>query len=486
MQVHDDRGQGKVAEHVDDGPPAQEARDFGTASGEGCGIGGEDADVEIVEGKEHHARDDLKCDHRHRHQRDDWLPLSEHAHFLQRLRAIPGARAVRLTTRPGTPQARAVDTSGHGGDQARWWQRPEVLDAVVPVVIARVGLLVVGALAGGLLGSPPDAAPADLPEWLRVWDRWDGPHYLRIAAHGYDPTGDPALAAFLPLYPALIRLGSFVVPPLVAAMLISFVATVAASLALYALVLRDGGDRAMARRAVIALNVFPSAFALVAPYAEALFLALSIGALLAARIDRWAQAGFLGLLSGLARLQGWLLGPVLLVDRFDHHRLGRSMLWALAVALAPLLFLGLNALAYGDPLFFLGQQAGHFGHSLAAPWQVIGDLLGGVARHDDPLWPSLYLAPVVAYVVLGAVAVWSIRSRSSRPAYATYVLLALVVLASVTWPISAPRYVGAIFPVFVALADVGRHRRLWLAWVTISTVMLVGITAIFVAGGWVF
>jgi len=282
----------------------------------------------------------------------------------------------------------------------------------------------------------------------------------------------------------------------VAAMLISFLATVAASLALYALVLRDGGDRAMARRAVIALNVFPSSFALVAPYAEALFLALSIGAILAARVDRWAQAGVLGFLAGMARVQGWLLGPVLLVEhidghrfaghRFARHRLGRRMLWALTVGLAPVLFLGINALAYGDPLFFLGQQAGHFGHSLVAPWQVIGDLLIGIGRHDDPLWPSLYLAPLVAFAVLGAVAVWSLRSACSRPAYATYVLLALVVLASVTWPISAPRYVGAIFPVFIALAAVGRHRRLWLAWVTLSSVLLVGISVIFVAGGWVF
>lgn len=379
-----------------------------------------------------------------------------------------------------------MESSSDRGDKARWLRRPELLDVIAPVIAVRVGLLVVGALAGGLLGSRPSAAPADLPEWLRVWDRWDGPHYLQIAARGYDPTGDPALAAFLPLYPVLIRLGSLVVPPLIAAMLISFLATLAASLALYALVLRDGGDRAMARRAVIALNVFPSSFALVAPYAEALFLALSIGALLAARMDRWAQAGLLGLLAGLARLQGWLLGPVLLVDHFARHRLGRRMLWALIVGLAPLLFLGINAVAYGDPFFFLAQEAWHFGHTLEAPWAVIVDLLSGVARHDDPLWPGLYLAPIVSYAVLAAVAVWSLRSRSSRLAYATYVLLALVALASVTWPISAPRYVGAIFPVFIAIADMGRHRRLWLAWVTLSTVLLVGITAVFVAGGWVF
>jgi hypothetical protein len=325
-----------------------------------------------------------------------------------------------------------------------------------------------------------------MPQWLRVWDRWDGPHYLQIAARGYDPSGDPAMAAYLPLYPALIRIGSILLPPLGAAMLISFVATVVAAFALYALVVRDGGDRAMARRAVIALSLFPTSFALVAPYAEAPFLALSIGAVLAARLDRWARAGFIGLLAGLARLQGWLLGPVLLVDYYERHRLGRPMLWALLVGLSPVVFLGINAVAYGDPLFFLGQQAWHFGHRLEAPWIVIGDLLSGVARHDDPLWPGLYLAPIVAYVVVAAVAVWSLRSRSSRPAYATYVLLALVVLASVTWPISVPRYVGAIFPVFIAVADVGRRGSLWLAMTAVSAALLLLFTVFFVTGGWAF
>ena len=224
-------------------------------------------------------------------------------------------------------------SSGEERGLAPWSRRPELVDVVLPVVVVRVVLLVIGALAGGLLGAPPADAPTDLPEWLRVWDRWDGPHYLAIAAHGYDPNGDPALAAYLPLYPTLIRIGALVVPPLLAAMFISFVATVAAAWGLYALVLRDGGDRAMGRRAVLALTLFPTSFALAAPYAEALFLALSIGAVLAARVDRWAQAGVLGLLAALARLQGWLLGPVLLVEHLDRRRFGRAMLWAFAVAL---------------------------------------------------------------------------------------------------------------------------------------------------------
>src|SRR6266542_2319243 len=66
-----------------------------------------------------------------------------------------------LTARHGTPQARAVESGSGRRNSAPWWRRPEVLDVVVPVVLVRVALLVVGALAGGLLGSPPEAAPPD-------------------------------------------------------------------------------------------------------------------------------------------------------------------------------------------------------------------------------------------------------------------------------------------------------------------------------------
>jgi len=276
------------------------------------------------------------------------------------------------------------------------------------------------------------------------------------------------------------------VPPLVSAMLISFLATIGASLALYALVRRDGGDRAMARRAVLALNLFPTSFALVAPYSEALFLALSIGAVLASRVDRWPNAGVLGALAALARVQGWLLGALLLVEHLHRHRLGRRTAWALAVGLGPLVFLAINQAAYGDPLFFVGQQAGHFYHSLTAPWLVIGDLVAGVVRRNDSQWPMIYLAPLVAYVLLAAVGLWTLRSARSRPAYAAYVLLALAVLASVTWPISAPRYVGAIFPVFLTLADVGRDRRIWLVTMAVSGGFLLVFTVMFTAGGWAF
>lgn len=355
---------------------------------------------------------------------------------------------------------------------------------LAPVVVVRVAILAIGAIAGHIRGD----APTGLPDWLRVWYWWDTPHYLHIAQQGYVATANTAIsawAAFFPLYPALIRVGSLLVPPLPAAMLISFVATLAAAFGLYRLVLRDGDDRPMARRAVLALNLFPTSFALVAPYSESLFLALSIWALLAARLDRWATAGILGLLAGLARVQGWLLGPVLLVEHYLRRGLRPRMLWAFAVGLAPLILMGIDQVAYGDPLFFLKVQADHFYHHFEPPWSVIGALVRGVANQSGgPNWPMIYLAPLASIILLALVAGW--LSRRRQVTYAAYAWLALILVASTSWPISAPRYVGAVFPLFIALADVGRWRWLWLPGAVISTALLVGFTVLFVRGGWAF
>ncbi|HVW18581.1 MAG TPA: mannosyltransferase family protein, partial [Solirubrobacteraceae bacterium] len=127
--------------------------------------------------------------------------------------------------------------------------------------------------------------------------RWDATWYLTIAHDGY--RGDPARAAFFPLYPLLAR-GA------VGGVLVSFVASWLGLAALHRLTAIELGD-APARAAVWLLACFPAAFFLTAVYSEGLFLALSVGAVLAARTDRWAIAGVLGALAAATRSAGVVL-----------------------------------------------------------------------------------------------------------------------------------------------------------------------------------
>ena len=97
-------------------------------------------------------------------------------------------------------------------------------DVVVPVVITRLALLLVGWLGFRFLPLPvafpsaweigPDGnkhamvdhiSPTSHP-WVNMLSRWDAGWYVEIARDGYryEP-GSPSNAAFFPLYPVLIR-----------------------------------------------------------------------------------------------------------------------------------------------------------------------------------------------------------------------------------------------------------------------------------------
>jgi len=382
--------------------------------------------------------------------------------------------AAGIVPRPGPAGARL----------AAWLRGREFLDAVVLTSLIRVGLLAAAPLAVAILGDER-ARARDL---LQVWNSWDTPHYLAIAAGGYDPAGDPALVAFFPLLPILIKAGSAVAPPLIVGLLVSYLATVAAAIGLHRLARLDGGSPAIARNAVLALNLAPTSFALVAAYTEPLLLALVIWAFIRARRDDWLGAGVLGLLASLARFQGVLLLPALAVAAVARHgRLRWRMLPVLLVAAGPLIYLGLNWLAYGDPLFFVGVQETIFFHRAAPPWEVLGDLWRGVAdARWDQHWAMVFVAPLVAFVILAAAFVWSLLSRRSQPSYAVYTGLTLLSLAMLTWPISMPRYLLGVFPLFLAVAGPARRPWIGIPLLVASVTLLLVFLAQFALGAWAF
>lgn len=378
------------------------------------------------------------------------------------------------TTHPG----------GSGARLAGWLQSREFFDAVVLTTLIRVCLLAAAPIAVTLVGDER-ARARDL---LQIWNAWDTPHYLAIASGGYDPAGDPALVAFFPLLPILIRLGSALVPPLAAGLLISYLATVAAAIGLHRLARLDGGSDGIARNAVLALNLAPTSFALVAPYTEPLFLALVIWAFVRARRDDWLGSGVLGLLAALTRLQGVLLLPALAVEAWARHRrLRLRMAPLLLVALGPLIYVGLNWLAYGDPFFFVGVQQTIFFHRAAPPWEVLTDLWRGVTGvRWGQEWALVYVAPLVAFIVLAAVFAWTLVSRRSRASYAFYTGLTLLSLAMLTWPISTPRYLLGVFPLFLAIAGPAQRPWIGIPLLVGSVALLLVFLAQFSVGGWAF
>ena len=122
--------------------------------------------------------------------------------------------------------------------------------------------------------------------------RWDSVYYVEIARHGYTQLKQ---AGFFPLYPLLTgALDGIVGSTVVAGTLISLVAFAVGLVLFDRLAVLETGSSLVARRAVWLLALFPASLFFSAVYTEGLFLALSVGAFLAARNGRWAWAGILG------------------------------------------------------------------------------------------------------------------------------------------------------------------------------------------------
>ena len=367
------------------------------------------------------------------------------------------------------------------------WMRamrdPMWVDAILPTILLRGVILVFAVLA--VVVFRPEALPGG--SLLGIWERWDAPHLFEVARYGYGPPADPARIVIFPLMPALIALGSVVASPLVAGMAISFGATLAAAAGLYRLIRLDHG-RATARLGVLAMSVFPTAFALVAPYSEAVFLAFAIWAFLFARTGRWRAAGFCALFAGLARIHGVFILPALAVEYWlARRRMGRDAGWLLLGAGGPLIYLAINLATFGDPLRFLDIQASVFAVSTIAPWTALSSAVAGAsAVQPTEYWATVYLAPLAAYIVLGLTTVWTIIAKGGRPSYAVYAGLAFLSFATLSWPISLPRYLMGVFPIFIAAGSLGR--RPWLGPpLLVASTLLFGIClTLFVIGHWAF
>jgi len=154
------------------------------------------------------------------------------------------------------------------------------------------------------LSIEPVAGP--ITGWtLGVWQRLDSMYYLQIAARGYAPGSE---IVFPPLYPLLIRLVGTVLGGqyLVAALLISSVACVGSLMLLYDITAEEL-DAGSARRAIVYQIFFPTAYILIAAYAESLTLCLMLLAFRWARRERWWHAGVAMFFAALTRLQGAML-----------------------------------------------------------------------------------------------------------------------------------------------------------------------------------
>lgn len=338
--------------------------------------------------------------------------------------------------------------------------------ALAAFLAARVMASAVAAMAWTTVPANP-VVPADSymkQPWstpgellFGVWERADALWYLHLAQDGYQATGGST--AFMPLYPLLVRILSYTgLPPLICALLISNAALLCALAALYRLAELDFGAPA-ARRAVWYQALFPASFFLLAPYTESLYLALAVGALLAARQGRWRDAALLAALLAATRTVGILMLLALATEFLIRRPPWRQALWLLLVPLGLLAVMAVQHAATGDPLAFMHSQGG-WRREPEWPWRTLYEGLRQAVAYAASPDGGIYLFEAAAATYAVALAVGALVELP--PSYSVFLWTTLLVPLCSPYAgnmlMSMPRFVAVLFPLHLALALQVRNR----------------------------
>ena len=338
---------------------------------------------------------------------------------------------------------------------------------------SRVGLLLAGMAAAMLLsdgGLTWEGAFQQL-------QRWDAAHYIRLIEEGYQgytENGHHLFLVFFPGYVWAARLLRLVIPSTaLAGTALSCLCYGGACCYLYRLAGEAYNGR-VARDALLYMSLFPFSFFSGLVMTEGLFLLATTGACWYAWRGKWLAFGLFGALAALTRMTGLLVIVVGVIRLLEAYRpleppvgksLGRCwkpLLLRLPLTLLPaagtLLYLLLNLWVDGDPFAFASHQEhwhqGYLWISQVVEYigRYLGDNLG--SSYGWAVW-----VPALALFVVGLALLYWAALRKGHPAgLLAYGFCFFVATYSLSWLLSAGRYLSTCFVLFLFLAKLTQRR----------------------------
>lgn len=346
-------------------------------------------------------------------------------------------------------------------------------------------------------------------QWFEIWNHWDAVHYQEIAQFGYAAKG--VTKAFYPLFPWCIRVVAYITGSyLISAFIVAGVASIVAVVVLRRLVQLDYAQD-VAMRSVWFFLIFPTAYFLHVGYSESLFLALALGSVFAARVERWWLAGVLGAFCWMTRAPGAVLVPTLAIEAAQQYWTRRKScsqgavapggsdqapnaseqpgshiktrpnawnwqwLWIALVPVGFAVYLLINWRVAGDPFAFLETRKTLFVQTFAPPWHGIREGILNMRR--VPNQAEMIGAQEVYFSALGLICT-VISWFTLRSLYAVWMTGCWLLFTSVTFLQSVPRYTLTMFPIFILFALLGKNRfwngvlTMWsLGWFTFFTIL---------------
>lgn len=377
-------------------------------------------------------------------------------------------------------------------------KRAPVRDIIWLFLATRLILVMVTYFAYVLLTTPRYSnIPVDTVALFASWSHWDAANYVRIAQFGYQTPFD---VAFFPLFPLLIAIPGHLLGAwsyLLIGTLLSNAALLGAMFVLYQLAVDIAGEE-VARRSLLYLCIFPTAFYFFAAYNESLLILFTAGSFLAMRRQKWWLAGILGLLASLTRSAGLFLVIPYIIEVWITRESIAATRQNIFHRFLPVILIPIGTLLYciycwhisGNPIAFASVQS-HWGRHTTVPW------IGIVQSVTELFWYQPFGSFFEAHVILdlsatlGFIVLAILGWRKLRLSYSIWIAVLLLYYllspAIVTFdPLqSNQRFVLEMFPAFITLAILGvKHPRLHQAFMLIFPVFLATLSVLFIMGRW--
>ncbi|WP_099206162.1 glycosyltransferase family 39 protein [Scatolibacter rhodanostii] len=340
-------------------------------------------------------------------------------------------------------------------------------------LLFRVGILFLVLFLVRFLSSQDSA----LPTLTEIFSAWDGTHYVNLVEKGYSgyrEAGRPIFLVFFPLYVWVVRFFRLFIPNTMAAgLLVSFLSYAGGCCFVYRMV-NKLYNRTVALRSILYLSIFPFSFFFGGMMTEGLFLLTTAASLYYTAEHKWWRAGLWGALAAMSRMTGMLTAIAILVEYIEYTKPFRQNIdnnwmkrWIIKLPAAGIPFLGtilylvLNYAVTRNCFSFLEYQ-GHWAQGGQWLPNTIRLLVRNAGEYkNESHGVSIWIPELILFVVFLLLLILAIMQKKHKSFISIYGLAYLTVSYSLSWLLSAGRYLSSSI-VFFIFAAVLTERWKWL------------------------